>query len=124
MTKSVFIVDDNCAMRQALCRLFNTAGGFQVCGQASSGAEAIQLIRDLRPDLIVLDLCMSGMNGLETARELQHLELPGQVILYSMNADEIAAQHANTAGIAALVSKAEGIKTLITKARIILDRSA
>jgi hypothetical protein len=49
--------------------------------------------------------------------------LPAPVILYSMNADDIAAPEAFAAGVAALVSKVEGIKTLITKARVVLDRS-
>lgn len=122
--KKVLIVDDNGAMRQALCRLFKAAGDFQVCGEASDGREAITLIRTLEPDLIVMDLCMPGMNGLETARELRDLELPGRIVLYSMNAEDIAETEAYAMGVSALVSKAEGIKTLISKARQVLNRSA
>ena len=123
MLKSVVIVDDSELMRHALCRLFRAAGGFRVAGEASDGLEALELVRQLKPDLVILDLCMPGMNGLDTARELRRLELPAPVILYSMNADDIAAPEAFAAGVAALVSKVEGIKTLITKARVVLDRS-
>jgi DNA-binding NarL/FixJ family response regulator len=121
--KSVIIVDDNPAMRSALCRLFKTAGGFEVCAEASNGLEAIAKIEELRPDLIVLDLFMPGLNGLETARELKNRKLPGHIILYSMNAPEIAEKEAAIAGVSAIVSKAEGIQTLITKARLVVNAS-
>lgn len=124
MGHSVVIVDDNPAMRKALCRLFKTAGGFSICGQASNGHDAIELVRSLKPDLIVLDLCMPGMNGLETARELKSQESAAPIILYSMNSAEVAMEEVLAAGIAAQVSKAEGIKTLITKARVVLNQPA
>lgn len=120
----VVIVDDSAAMRDALCRLFKTAGGFRVCGQAADGKEAVESVMRLHPDLIVLDLCMPGLNGLETARELRKHRITSPIILYSMNAEEIAEKEARESGVAALVSKAEGIKTLITKARTMLNQTA
>lgn len=118
MAHTVLIVDDSLAMRKALCRLFRAAAGFEVCGEASNGLEAIQLlVGDLNPALVVLDLCMPGINGLETARRVQSLKNPPPIILYSMNADEISANEARSSGVTAIVSKAEGIKTLISKAR-------
>ena len=109
-------------IRQALCRLFKTAGGFEVCGEAANGCDAVALARTLKPDLIVLDLCMPGKNGLETARKLQELGLSSKTILYSLNAEDMVAKEALEAGVSAVVSKAEGIKTLISKARMVLDQ--
>lgn len=111
-------------MRKALCRLFTTAGGFEVCGEAADGLEAIKMVGELQPQLIVLDLCMPGLNGLETARRLKSLTHPPPIILYSMNAEEILAKDASECGVSAVVSKAEGIRTLITKAREILTSAA
>jgi two-component system, NarL family, response regulator NreC len=122
VAKTVVIVDDKAIMRQALCRLFTAAGGFRVCGEASNGLEAVELAKNLKPDLMVLDLLMPGMNGLDTARKLKSLNMPTQTILYSMNADDIAANEAFSAGVSALVSKAEGVKTLIKKARSVLNQ--
>jgi DNA-binding NarL/FixJ family response regulator len=121
---TVLVVDDSAAMRKALCRLFTTAAGFEVCGQAANGEEAIQKVRDLQPQLVVLDLCMPGLNGLETARQLQSLAQPPPIILYSMMAEEIGQKEAFDCGVSAVVSKAEGIKTLITRARGILGTTA
>lgn len=123
MRNSVLIVDDSPEMRLALCRLFKAAGGFQICGEARNGLEAIKKVEDLKPGLVVLDLCMPGMNGLETARQLQTLSHPPPVILYSMNAEEIVATDAFECGVTAVVSKAEGIRSLITKARGITGQS-
>lgn len=109
-------------MRQALRRLFKAAGGFNVCGEAKSGPEAIGIARALKPDLIVLDLCMPGMNGLETATEIRQLNLGSRIILYSLNAEDIGEKNAFSAGVSAVVSKAEGVKTLITKARFVLGQ--
>jgi DNA-binding NarL/FixJ family response regulator len=123
LSKTVLIVDDNAAMRQALRRLFTAAGEFEICGEASNGEEAIQMVRAAKPALVVLDLYMPGINGLETARELQNLADPPPIILYSMNAEEIGAKEAFKCGVTAVVSKAEGIKTLIAKARAIIKES-
>jgi DNA-binding NarL/FixJ family response regulator len=117
---TVLVVDDSSVMRQALCKLFRTAQGFEICGQASNGTEAIEMAGKIRPALVVLDLYMPGINGLETARRLRRLEHPPPVILYSMNAEEIAEHEAYECGVSAVVSKAQGIKSLITKARAIL----
>jgi two-component system, NarL family, invasion response regulator UvrY len=110
-------------MRQALCKLFRAAGGFEICGEAANGIEALQMACKLRPALIVLDLYMPGINGLETARRLRKLAPSPPVILYSMNAEEIASDVARECGVAAVVSKAEGINLLITKARSLLNSS-
>ena len=124
MAKRVLIVDDNEIMRQALCRLFKAAGDFRVCGEAADGAEAINLAASLNPDLVVLDLCMPGMNGLETAKELKKQISDTKILLYSMNAEELLSKEAAKAGVAALVSKAEGMKSFISKARTALTNPA
>ena len=124
MSNTVLIVDDSAQIRQALCRLFTAAGGFEICGEASNGEEAIHKVHELQPILVVLDLRMPGINGLETARRLQALIQPPPIILYSLNAAEIADKEAFDCGVTAVVSKAEGIRTLITKARTILGQSA
>lgn len=123
-SNTVLIVDDNPAMRHALCRLFKAAGEFQVCGEASNGAEAIEQVTTLHPDVVVLDFCMPGLNGLETAPMLKKLSPSTQIILYTMNAEGILEKQAFSAGVSALVSKTEGMKTFITKARRALDHSA
>jgi len=65
--KSVLIVDDHEAVRRELRRLFQSQPEFTVCGEAADGAEAISKAEQLSPALVILDLAMPEMNGLEAA---------------------------------------------------------
>ena len=73
MAKNVLIVDDNPCVRTALCELFSREGDFNVCGEAENGREAIEKAQQLYPDLIVTDLSMPILNGLEEARLLRQV---------------------------------------------------
>lgn len=71
--RSVLIVDDSPAIRKALCEFFTLQGDFEVCGEAENGREAIERAQLLQPALIVTDLSMPLMNGLEETRILKKL---------------------------------------------------
>jgi DNA-binding NarL/FixJ family response regulator len=71
----ILIADDNDLVRRGLIRLLSAETGWTVCGEARDGFEALQKARELLPDLILLDLRMPGMNGLDATRRLR-LELP------------------------------------------------
>ena len=83
MAKTVLIVDDNAFVRHAVCELFKREPDFEVCGEAENGKEAIEKAWELHPDLIVLDLAMPVMNGLEAARVLRCLMPTVTLIMYS-----------------------------------------
>jgi DNA-binding NarL/FixJ family response regulator len=117
MVKSVLIADDNALIRQGLCELFSREPDFEVCGEAENGKQAIEEAQDLHPDLILLDLSMPVMNGLDAARALTRLmpELP--IIMYSAFSDSFTHREARSAGVSALVSKSENTSILLGKAR-------
>ena len=69
--KTVLIVEDNASLRHALCKLFKRKADLDVCGVAKNGNEALEVAAQLHPDLVVLDLLMPEMNGLDTARALR-----------------------------------------------------
>ena len=117
--RTVLLVDDSEKIRHLLCSLFESAG-FQVCAEAADGAEAIQQAAKYKPDLIVLDLSMPGMNGFEAAKVLRQT-LPGTpIILFTMYADSIAANEAHTAGITSVVPKSN-VEMLISEAEAQLN---
>jgi len=118
--KSVLIVDDNAFIREGLCQLFKRETDFEVCGQAQNGKEAIEKAVKLRPDLIVLDLSMPVMNGLDAARPLRRLMPTVPLIMYSAFADRLAEHQARLIGISEVVSKSEHASVLIHKARGLL----
>ncbi len=76
MTTRVLVVDDHPIFREGLCALLATLPGFEVVGQAGSGEEAIRATHATAPDLVVMDIRMPGMGGLEATRRIQ-AECPG-----------------------------------------------
>ena len=124
IAKSVLIVDDNAFIRQALCELFKQEADFEVCGEAENGKEGIERALEMRPDLIVLDLSMPVMNGLDAARVLKRLMPTVPLIMYSALGDRLAQNQARLIGISEVVSKSEHASVLILKARGLLNSSA
>jgi DNA-binding NarL/FixJ family response regulator len=124
MAKTVLLVDDNAAIRDALCRLFGSQADFDVCGEAENGQEAIEKTERLRPELIVMDLSMPVMNGIEAAHVLKRLMPATPLIMFSEYSDVFSEQEARSAGVSALVSKSEHVSVLLGKARSLLDQLA
>ena len=120
MPKSVLLVDDNAVIRQALCRLFLSEAGFEICGEAENGQKAIEKAQELRPDLIVMDLSMRVMNGIAATRVLKRLMPTVPLIIFSEYSDVFSEKEARSAGVSALVSKAEHVSVLLGKARALL----
>jgi two-component system chemotaxis response regulator CheY len=124
IAKSVLIVDDNAFIRQALRELFKGEADFEVCGEAENGKEGIEKAQELRPELIVLDLFMPVMNGLDAARVLKRLMPTVPLIIYSEFGDKLAENQVRLSGIAEAVSKSEHASVLIHKARGLLNSPA
>ena len=120
MAKSVLIVDDNEIIRRGLRELFTSEADFDVCGEAENGREAIERAQELHPDLIVLDLSMPVMNGIDTARVLSRLMPAVPLIIFSEHSDVFSVEEARSAGVSALVSKSEHVSALVAKARALL----
>src|ERR1700678_3529746 len=103
MPKSILIVDDNAHIRGLVKKFIEYKKGLQVWGEAIDGVDAIEKTRVLKPDLIILDLSMPRMNGLEAARVLKTNLTQVPIILFTNYAGEIrpsdsAAAELNPAG--------------------------
>ena len=124
MLKSVLIADDDEFIRQALCHLFASQEDFDVCGEAENGLEAIEMAQVLHPDLILLDLSMPVMNGVEAACELKRLMPMVPIIVFSEYGDVFSEREARATGISAVISKTEHLTVLLDKARAVLYSAA
>ena len=114
---TILIVDDHAAIRAAVCELFHSALTSVICGQAANGAEAIEKARDLKPDLVVLDLSMPVMDGLETARALRELFPTIPVVMLTAHYMEATKQAAEQVGIHAVFSKQQDLSPLLAHVR-------
>jgi len=124
LVRSVLIVDDSRVVREALCELFTREGEFDVCGEAENGRDAVQRARELYPDLIVTDLSMPVMNGIEETRLLKQLMPAVPVIIYTAHGDRYVEKEARAAGASAVISKSEPVANLVEKAKSLFDEIA
>jgi two-component system, NarL family, nitrate/nitrite response regulator NarL len=124
MRKTVLIADDNAFVRTALYEIFEREPDLHVCAVVENGREAIEEACRLNPDLIVLDIAMPVMNGLEAARVLRELMPNVPLILYSANPREVSEQFATSIGIYGMISKSERVSVLIDTVRGALYRRA
>ncbi len=114
--KTVLVVDDNAPIRKALATAF-LSDGFKKCEEADNGKECIALARQFKLDLIVLDLSMPIMNGLEAATELRKLFPNLPLILFTLyDTSPLLEEQAFRAGINLVLSKSEKLSTLINEA--------
>jgi len=121
---TILIADDNKAIRTGLRNLFEHEGDFDVCGEAENGREAVEKAQQLHPDLILLDLSMPIMNGLEAAGLLKKIMAKVPVIIYSAHQDSMSKQEADSAGIWAWISKSENASVLLKEARGLIHSTA
>ena len=119
MMRSVLIADDQECIRRMLCFLFASQDDFEVCGEAENGQEAIEMAQVLQPDLILLDLSMPVMTGIEAACTLKRLMPMTPIIVFSEFGDVFSEREARSTGIAANVSKTESLSVLLEKARAV-----
>ena len=121
MSHTILIADDSLIIREALCSLFEREEDFDVCGEAENGREAVVKAQALHPDLILVDLSMPVMNGLDATRVLKRVMPDVPVIMFSAYSDTSTEKEARSAGVWALVSKSEHISVLLGIARSALE---
>ena len=84
----VLLVDDHAVLRAGLTALLDSESDLDVIGEASNGEEAIELARTLRPDVVIMDLSMPGLGGLEATRRISALELGVKILVLTAHAEE------------------------------------
>ncbi len=119
MAKSILIVDDSLQARRSVRGLIETQTLFEVCGEAVDGVEALEKLRRLKPDLVILDFCLPRMNGLEVARQARAENATLPIILYSWHADVFPKEHVTSLQLT-VVSKTGGADDVARKAKELL----
>ena len=107
------LVDDYESVRMGVAAILSSRPNIQICGEASNGKEAIEKARELKPDLIILDVTMPVLDGINSAKEIRTF-LPEVPILFFSTHDGLYLVHeAKLAGVPGFVNKTEARATLL-----------
>ena len=108
----ILIADDNAGVREGIADLISSRSGWEVCGQAKDGAEAIEKTGTLTPDLILLDISMPGMSGLDAARSIRQTT-DAKILVLSQHDPRVLAPRALQAGAQGCLDKGKLSSELI-----------
>jgi DNA-binding NarL/FixJ family response regulator len=112
--KRILLVDDHPILRKGLVRLIDSKPGFVVCGEASSAPDAIAQIRQLKPDLVIVDIGLPGASGIELTKTVR-AEFPDlPVLILSMHEEALYATRALRAGALGYIVKQDAIDNIVT----------
>jgi len=95
----VIIADDHHLVRRGVRALLDKATDIEVVGEASTGQEAIELVRELEPHVVVMDISMPRMDGTQASEQILAMDLPVEVVILSMHSDSIVAQQLLREGV-------------------------
>lgn len=121
---SVLLAEDHTVVRQGLRSLLSAEPDIEVVGEAENGREAVQLARQLSPDVVVMDIAMPQLNGLEATRQIVNEGLPTRVLILSSYADDEYVQQLTEAGALGYLIKQSAANDLIAAVREIARGNA
>jgi DNA-binding NarL/FixJ family response regulator len=107
MKHTVLIVDDNTVIRSSLRSWIEGNADFQVCGEAENGMVAVQKVEEMHPDIVILDLQMPVMDGLEAARKISHIAPDTAMVMFTMHPSRELLKVAQAVGVRDVVSKTD-----------------
>jgi DNA-binding NarL/FixJ family response regulator len=109
----ILVADDSEVVRRLLKTALSGERGWSLCGEACDGQQAVRLARELKPDLIIMDLAMPLLDGLHASAEILKFAAALPIVLYTLHNTPQIALEAKKAGIKAVVSKTGDIKVLV-----------
>jgi DNA-binding NarL/FixJ family response regulator len=113
----ILIVDDHPMMREGLAQLIGNQPDMTVCGEAGNAHEALEKVRLLKPNLVLVDITLPGRNGLELIKDIQVLDVAISVLVISMHDESLYAERVLRAGGRGYVMKQEGGKKIMEAIR-------
>ncbi len=107
MRTRFLIVDDSELVRKSLRTVLQANPDWEVCGEAADGVSAVELFKEVHPNIVILDFQMPGINGIETARRMSAIAPAVPIVLFTQHASSDLEKHARAVGIRSVVSKTD-----------------
>jgi len=118
--KRILVVDDHPIVRQGLSMLINRNEDLLVCGHAADASEAMEAVRVLKPDMVIVDISLKDANGIELIKEIKAYDGALPVLTLSMHDESLYAERSLRAGAKGYIMKQEGTEKLISAIRAVL----
>jgi len=115
----VLLVEDHAMVRAGLRALLELTNDIKVAGEASNGQEAIDMAIELKPDVLIMDIMMPRLNGIQAAEQIRHMKLPVNTLLLSMYSDEGLVHQALQSGVKGYVLKTSVTEELLLAIRAV-----
>jgi DNA-binding NarL/FixJ family response regulator len=112
---TVLLAEDHAIVRQGLCALLNVDGHFRMVGEARNGREAVEMARTLKPEVILMDIAMPVLNGLEATRQILRANPAAKIVILSAHSDDEYIERMRAAGVAGFLEKQSSAE-ILTKA--------
>ena len=109
----ILLVDDHDLVRQGLRSILDTRPGWAVCGEGTTGNEAVALAQQLRPNVVVMDIHMPGMDGLQATQEILAINPQTEILILTLDETEEVVRAATAAGARGIVMKSDAARELI-----------
>jgi len=114
MAFRVVVADDHEVVRRGLCELVANHPGWEVCGEARDGREAVAQVASVRPDAIILDIAMPNLNGLEAARQILKNDPKTKVLILTLHGSPQVIQDVVSAGARGFLLKSDAVRDLVS----------
>jgi two-component system response regulator NreC len=119
MTTRILLVDDHAMFRSGMKALLESERGLEVVGEAASGDDGVDRVRELKPDVVVMDLSMPGSNGLDATRRIAALGLKARVLVLTVHAEEEYLVPVVEAGASGYLTKTSADQDLVDAIRVV-----
>jgi DNA-binding NarL/FixJ family response regulator len=116
----VVVVDDHPLFRERLCQLINNEQDMEICGEADSAEQALQILREMSPNLAIVDITLKTSSGLELIKSIRALSIGVPVLVLSMHDESLYAERALRAGATGYITKSEEAGQVLRAVRSVL----
>jgi DNA-binding NarL/FixJ family response regulator len=116
----VLLADDHDVVRRGLKALLQEHAGWEICGEAMNGREAVDLAREMQPDIAIIDLMMPDLNGLDVTRQIRKVSERTQVLIFTMHHNETLIHDVLDAGARGYLLKTDAEQHIVTAVKTLL----
>jgi DNA-binding NarL/FixJ family response regulator len=117
----IFIVDDHAFIRRGVQGILKASPEWELCGEADNGTDAVRQVRELKPDAVVMDVSMPGLNGLEATQAIRKDDKKVKIVLLTLHESSELVRNAFQAGVNGYLLKTDAEQELVLALQVVLD---